>query len=101
MNDDSSTTPADPAAYTLEFAADGRVAVQADCNRGTGPYALEGNQLTFGAVAVTLMACPEGSQSDAYLQQLGQVGSYFITEDGRLVLELQVDSGSMTFIAAQ
>lgn len=101
MNDDSTTTPANPASYTLEFAADGNVGIQADCNSGGGPYTIEANLLTFGAIATTLMACPAESQADAFLQQLSQVGSYFITEEGNLVLEIQFDSGSMIFAPAQ
>jgi heat shock protein HslJ len=77
------------------------VGIQADCNSGGGPYTIEANLLTFGAIATTLMACPAESQADAFLQQLSQVGSYFITEEGNLVLEIQFDSGSMIFSAAQ
>lgn len=101
MNDDTTTIPATPANYTLNFAADGSVAIQADCNSGSGSYTQEANLLTFGAIATTLMACPDESQADAYLQQLNQVGSYFITEEGNLILEIQFDSGSMIFAPAQ
>ncbi|MBI1295745.1 META domain-containing protein [bacterium] len=101
MNDDSTTTPATPANYTLEFATDGSVAIQADCNSGSGPYTQEANLLSFGAIAITLMGCPDESQADAFMQQLSQVGSYFITEEGNLILEIQFDSGSMIFAPTQ
>ncbi|KAF1712451.1 hypothetical protein CSC70_02720 [Pseudoxanthomonas kalamensis DSM 18571] len=41
---------------TLDF-ADGRVAISGTCNRMNGGYALEGNTLTAGQLASTMMAC--------------------------------------------
>ena len=34
------------------------------CNRFVGTYAIEGASLTFGQMAATRMACPEGSDVD-------------------------------------
>ncbi len=99
-NNGSLTTPADPGRYTLEFLSGGAVVVQADCNRGTGQYSVEANALTLGPIATTLMACPPGSQNTEFLRQLGQVQSYFF-KDGRLYLELPLDTGSMEFSRAE
>ena len=99
MNDDSVTTPADPASYTLEFSPGGRLQVQADCNGGRSSYTLEGNQLTIGPVALTRMACPAGSLDSVFVEQLGEVVSYLLDGD-KLVLELKLDSGGMTFAPA-
>ncbi|MFN8460057.1 MAG: copper resistance protein NlpE N-terminal domain-containing protein [Anaerolineae bacterium] len=93
------TTPADPSRYTLEFLADGAVAVQADCNRGTGKYTVDASALTFGPIAATLMGCPADSQDSEFLRQLSQVKSYLF-KDGKLYLELPVDTGSMEFSRA-
>lgn len=94
------TTPTDPSRYTIEFQADGLVAVQADCNRGTGKYTVDATTLTFGPIATTLMGCPPGSQDTEFLRQLSQIKSYLF-KDGKLYLELPVDTGSMEFSRAE
>lgn len=93
------TTPADPSRYTVEFMADGAVAVQADCNRGRGKYTVNANGLTFGPIATTLMGCPAGSLDTEFLRQLSQIKSYLF-KDGNLYLELPIDTGSMEFSRA-
>lgn len=68
-------TPDDRSKYTITFTADGRVSVRFDCNRGngrwkgtppellfgplalTGTYELTGDDVTFGPMAATKMAC--------------------------------------------
>jgi uncharacterized lipoprotein YbaY len=99
LNDGKTLVPADPARYTLEFMADGRVALRADCNRGFGGYTLDGNRLDFGPLATTLIACPPGSLDGVFLRQLGQVTSYLFV-DSDLILELALDSGGMRFSPA-
>lgn len=99
MSDDTTFTPDDPAKYTLTFLPDNKVQMQADCNKGGGPYQLDGNQLTLGPIATTLMACPSGSLDSTFGQQLGEVGSYLM-DNGNLVLVLKMDSGTMTFAPA-
>lgn len=99
MNDDTTFTPDDPAKYTLTFLPDNKVQMQADCNKGGGLYQLAGNQLTLGPIATTLMACPSGSLDSTFSQQINEVASYLM-DNGNLVLELKMDSGSMTFAPA-
>lgn len=43
---------------TMTF-EDGRVAVEGGCNNLMGPYELDGDQLTAGPLASTMMACPD------------------------------------------
>lgn len=93
-------TPPDPTRYTLEFMADGSVAVQADCNQGSGSYTASDNTLDIGQLITTLMACPAGSQDTEFLRQLDEVVSYLF-KDGNLYLELPVDVGSMEFAPAE
>lgn len=99
MNDDTTFTPDDPAKYTLTFLPDNKVQMQADCNKGGGLYQLAGNQLTLGPIATTLMACLPDSLDSTFSQQLNAVASYLM-DNGNLVLELKMDSGSMTFAPA-
>lgn len=93
------TTPPDPARYTIEFMAGGRVVVQADCNRGTGSYTVKTNILDLGGLVTTKVACPPGSLDVEFLRQLDEVISYLF-KDGNLYLELPVDTGSMEFVRA-
>ena len=34
------------------------VAVEAGCNSGNGAYTVDGDTITFGPIALTMMACP-------------------------------------------
>lgn len=89
-----------PENYTLILNTDGTANVKADCNTGGGGYTLDGSQLTFGALAITRAACPEGSLSDAYLGYLADVRSFVVT-DGELFLSLPMDGGILRFAAAE
>jgi heat shock protein HslJ len=83
--------------YTLEFLADGRVQLRADCNRGGARFdAGAGRTLTLSPAAVTKMGCPPGSQGSEFLRELPQVSTY-VFASGNLVLTLRVDAGSMYF----
>ena len=95
--DDSIDVPDDPGKYTLEFAADGRAAIRADCNRGTGTWTSGSTrQLTFGPVATTRAMCPPGSLSGKYLAQFEWVRSY-ILKDGHLFLATMADGSIIEF----
>lgn len=89
---------AEPSRYTISLNADGGVTVQFDCNRGNGSYEVANNQITFGAFAVTRMACTDDTQDAIFMSQLGQITSYFVQDD-QLFLEMPVDGGTMRFQA--
>jgi heat shock protein HslJ len=83
--------------YTIEFAADGRALVRADCNRGSGRYTVEASgRLVLAPIATTKMGCPAGSLDTAYLRDLARVESYRV-EGGGLILALR-DGGAMRFV---
>jgi heat shock protein HslJ len=75
---------------------DGRVAIQADCNSGSGTYTASDSSLSIGPTAITLAACPPGSQDTAFLRDLMQVVTY-VFSGPQLVLNLKLDSGNMIF----
>jgi uncharacterized lipoprotein YbaY/heat shock protein HslJ/uncharacterized lipoprotein NlpE involved in copper resistance len=51
-----------------------RVAGSTGCNRLSGSYTLKGNELSFGTLAGTMMACVEGMEMEtAFLEALAQV----------------------------
>jgi heat shock protein HslJ len=86
----------DPAAYSVSFAADGTLALQADCNSGSGIYTADGSNISIDVVQMTRAACPPGSLSDAFVQQLNEVVLYGF--DGEtLFMDRPADAGTMQF----
>jgi heat shock protein HslJ len=99
-NDGTVVTATDPARYTVEFLDGGQMAIRADCNGGSGTYTTNGPALQITLGAFTLIGCPPDTQDQVFLRDLGRVGSYLFSQ-GKLVLELARDSGTMTFREAQ
>jgi heat shock protein HslJ len=98
--------PADPARYTIEFAADGALLVRLDCNSGraswqatpapgSGPERRSGS-LTFGPLATTRAACAPGSLEPQLAKQLPYVRS-FVIEKRQLHLALMADGGILSW----
>lgn len=82
---------------TLSFEED-RAGGSAGCNSYGGEYTLKGEEISFGPMASTLMACMEEGvmeQESLYLQRLVQVTSYSL-DNGMLVLYL-ADGSLMSF----
>lgn len=57
-----SSTPAEATA-TLTFDGEGSLGVEPGCNTGGGDYELDGDTITLGPIATTLMAC-EGAKGE-------------------------------------
>ncbi len=91
------TTVGKPENYQLEFTADGKVNVTADCNRGRGTYKTDGNGLTFSGIFLTKMGCPPGSLDSHFLFGLEAARTYRI-EGNTLVTSGADASGAMTFL---
>jgi heat shock protein HslJ len=73
--------------YTLAFQGGGRVNLRADCNRGAGPYEVNGVTMKMGPFALTKMMCAEGSRDGEFLRDLERVATYGVTR-GQLTLTL-------------
>jgi uncharacterized protein YraI len=87
----------DPTRYQIEFRVDGSVAIQADCNSVLGSYEVgENNSVTIQLGPSTLVACPEDSQADAFLEQLSATTAFEFSF-GALVLNAADAGTSMTF----
>jgi heat shock protein HslJ len=68
------------------------------CNRIMGGYALKGDTLTFARMASTMMACPEGMETEQrFLKALEQVKRWKIAQGQ---LELMDGSGSVVAVFA-
>jgi heat shock protein HslJ len=87
----------DPLIYTLIFYLDNTLVYQADCNTGSGTYAINGDQLSMQIGVSTQAECGEDSLSDQYVSLLGNVISYTLQADDRLFLGLQDNTGLMIF----
>jgi len=70
---------------TLEFTEPGKVAGGASCNRYFGSVEVRGEEITFGALGSTMMACDEAlmNQERRYLRALEGAVRY-IVQDGVL-----------------
>lgn len=58
------------------------------CNRYFGKFSTKKEELKFGNMASTMMACPDKTMAleRQYLQQLDKVNNYVLTETGELQL---------------
>jgi heat shock protein HslJ/uncharacterized protein YraI len=86
----------DPENYTLVFQPDGGLQVLADCNSGFGSYTVEGDNMTIEIGVLTTAVCGAESLSSLYLDLLGRVGSYELSQE-ELVLNLAEVAGTMRF----
>jgi uncharacterized protein YidB (DUF937 family)/heat shock protein HslJ len=86
-----------PDRYTVRFDSGGRLAVRADCNRGTGTYTVSSDQrLMVNPLALTRAMCPPGSMSDRFAAQVSRVTRYEVRGED-LYLTLAPDSGTLRF----
>ena len=86
----------DPSLYQMEFIPDGSLQIKADCNNVTASYTIDGQNLNITMGPSTLMACPEGSQADVFIQQLSTAASYSFEPTGNLAIVLG-DGNTMSF----
>lgn len=79
-----------PEAHLTLAPAESRVAGHAGCNSFFGSFEAAGNRLDFSSLGSTMMACPEGMQSEqAFLQALNETTRYTI--EGRILTLFQDD----------
>jgi para-nitrobenzyl esterase len=98
---DSTKIPVDLDKYNIAFGADGKVSVQADCNRGAGTWSSpEPSRLKFSALATTRAMCPPGSLSDKFLGDFQYMTSW-IQRNGHLYISLMADAGIYEFEPAR
>lgn len=97
-SDDSLVTPPEPSHYTVTFLPEGKLAIQADCNRATGAYSANQPKLEMKVGGMTRMMCPPESLMDLFLRHLEESTS-FVFRGGQLHLALKMDGGISTFAA--
>jgi heat shock protein HslJ len=96
---DQLTAAAPNVETSLVFGEDGKVSGSMGCNQFGGSYETKGDQISFGPLAATLMACPEPamSQETAVLAILSGTVTYKL--DGNS-LTLTGQDGSLANFSA-
>lgn len=84
--------------YSLKFMADGTLAMQLDCNRGSARWkgqasSPRGGSLEISPGAMTRAMCAPGAIDTRLARDLSRVRSYTLA-DGRLSLALEADAGT-------
>ena len=83
------------AIFLPETDTTGTVGGNATCNSYSTSFTLDGDQITFGPIAGTLMMCPVGAdQEAAYLAALGSAQTYQITG---VNLQIAYDGGVLNY----
>lgn len=105
MKSDDTTAaehPEDPAAFTVEFRADGRLSMRLDCNSGTGTWSVvpdadsSSGELILGPMGATLAACPSPDFGIQLAREMDGVRRYAL-RNGRLELMLAADGGTIVW----
>lgn len=87
----ASPTPAVPDVdASVIFGSDGTLSGNVGCNSFNGSYKVDGETVTFGAIASTLMAC-----ADPIAQQEGMVFNVFVN-----TATFELDGNTLTVISA-
>ena len=95
-NNDTELVPNNPEVFVITFNDAETFSVKTDCNTIGGAYQMESNQVRFGQMYMTEMFC-EDSQEQEFISMLGEVQSYFFTNNGDLIFDLKIDSGTSRF----
>jgi heat shock protein HslJ len=73
---------------TMTFAQDGTMSGNGGCNQYSGPFRVDGDKISIGPVAATLMGCEgqRGAQESTFLAALQGATNWRHAENGDLVL---------------
>ena len=96
-----------PEVKSIAVFESGQVSGNTGCNNYNGSYEVDGNRISFGPMALTLMACPppEAKQEQGYLSALGMTSTFAVDGDNleirdqadEVVLEYEaIESASLT-----
>jgi heat shock protein HslJ len=83
--------------YTIKFEPDLTLQIAADCNTGSGLYAVDGDRIRLNLSGVSQSECAADSRSAEYLALLGTVDEYELDE-GLLLLYPSEDADRMVFV---
>lgn len=83
---------------TLQFQTNGQLTINTNCGHSIGTYTR-----TNGGLSLSLpetISCPPDSPAAILLQDLPYAGTYTIDDDNRLIIDLQMDGGTLIFVTA-
>lgn len=97
-------SPKDGEVYTLHLNPDGTMAAELSCNRGTGHWNSPDRSASMGSISLNLVAVTQAACLPSPLERIGadfaRVRS-FVIRDGRLHLNLMIDSGDYVWEPAR
>jgi heat shock protein HslJ len=98
-NDGEIVKPVQAESFVLTFLENEQFSSETDCNNVMGQYVVNADMgvISFGQIASTKMACPDGSQEEVFTKMLEEVAGFVMRDDGTLALTLRDDSGSSIF----
>ena len=96
MNDGTTITPEENASNII-FGKENKINIQSDCNKGSSTFTLDGKSLNIAPIMATKMFCKD-SKEKQFFNNLMAANSVFLN-NGKLFIELKMDSGTMEFIA--
>ena len=85
-----------PENYQLEFMADSKIGVKADCNTGGGSYTTEDNNISFARIFTTKIFCGEKSLDSRFLRGLESARNFRV-EGNNLFIGGKGENGTMQF----
>ena len=85
-----------PGNYLLTLHEDGTLDIKADCNTASGTYLMDGNTISIVVGTMTRAACPPGSRSEEFINDLGLAAIYFY-QPGEFFIDLTADGGTLKF----
>lgn len=102
--DGTKIQPIDSAMPVANF-VEGTVSGVAGCNSYSGSYTIDGDAITIGPLAATLMFCeqPEGAmeQEGLYLRLLQEADAYRVSDDTLTLLQRETVLIELTVLEAQ
>jgi len=87
-------TPDDSSKYTLQFRSENRLTGESDCNRLTGNWNQQDNQLSFEPFSSTRSLCLPGSLHNHFMSNLMNVDAYE-SSGGHLILSTTIPGVSL------
>jgi heat shock protein HslJ len=94
LNDGSVLEVPDGQTFTLNFDADGNVHAQVDCNVCNGSFQTDGDSISLGLLACTLVACSPASLDHQFQTALSSATSFVRTGSE---LSIRYAGGTMRF----
>lgn len=89
-----------PENYRIEFTADGKILLKADCNGGGASYTAEGENISIARIFTTKMFCGEASLDNRFLKSL-EAANGFRIEGNYLTIDAAKVGDTLKFFKAE